>query len=399
MKTSFSTMLVILVAAALCTQGATSLTGKVTDQSGTPLSNVVVRVCNKGLSTLTDTAGYYLFYIPATGTVNPVRRPINASGFAVKKTKLSLTLAKRQAVTAALYNLQGRQVVAIVKNELEEGAHDIALPLEAMKNRIVILRVSAGPSVYCVRFVNGNPDAGASAPLLAEGTNGLARELADPVIDTLAASRYGYTAVHILLTSYSGNLPIVLKPANTFFLAPDTGASKCHDESVSFNGGIPQTIHVCGSIAISRTYADSMGMRLLRLAESLPPDTAELFKVMPDQEKQAIPPSEKNGVWWCLTINMRIAYAITDKAVKYYADSTLDMIARGGGPLQMTYNADVKYYDTYDTYAQVYVAQMSLTFQEGIGFSKQRIVVFDKNGKLLNILGDGVPQVTIYEYW
>jgi hypothetical protein len=398
MKKYFFSIIILIAAATVCAQSVAILIGKVTDQSGTPLSNVVVRVCNQGLSTLTDNAGYYQFFIPTTGTVNPVRRPVNASGFAVTKTKLSLTLAKRQAVTAALYDLQGRQVVAIVKNELEEGAHDIALPFEAMKNRIVILRVSAGPSVHCVRFVNGNPDAGAFAPLPAEGSRGLARDLADPVVDTLAASRYGYSAVHILLTSYSGNLPIVLKPAATFFLAPDTGVSKCHDESFfPPGGGTPQMIRVCASIAISRTYADSTCMRMLRLAESLPPDTAELFKVMPDQEKQAIPPSEKNGVWWCLTINMRIPYAITDKAVKYYADSTLDWFARGGGPLQMTYNADVKYYDTYDTYAQVYVAHLSLAFQGGIGFSKQRIVVFDKNGKLLNILGDGVPQVTIYD--
>lgn len=396
-------MLAILAIATLSAQGATSLTGKVTDQSGAPIPGVVIRVCNKGISTITDSAG--IFNIQTTGVVNSGRRPGNTAEFGVTKTRLSFALAAKQTVTADLFDLRGRQIAAIVKNELGAGTHDIALPLAAMRNHVVMLRVTAGSSVYYAKFVNGNPDAGASAPLLAEGTSGLARELADPVIDTLAASRYGYTAVHLLLTSYSGNLPIVLKPANTFFLAPDTGVSKCYDVSVSFYGGIPQVIHVCGSIAIRRTYDDSIGMRMLRLAESTPPDTAELFKVMPPQ---GIPAAEKNSVWWCNIIQgMRIAYAITDKALKYYADSTLDMIARGGTP-QMTYNANVKYYENYSydslMSSQVYVAQMSLIFQNhgywaGFKFSKQRIVVFDKNGKLLSISGDGEPQVTIFESW
>jgi hypothetical protein len=398
MKTSFSTMLVILVAAALCTQGATSLTGKVTDQSGTPLSNVVVWVCNEGLSTITDYAG--IFNIQTTGVVSPDRRHVNTAEFGVTKTRLSLALAARQTVTADLFDLRGRHIAAIVKSEFGAGIHNIALPQAAMRNHVVLLRVTAGSSVFSTKYVNGNPEAGASASLVSAEHRPLGRVLADPVVDTLAASRYGYAAVHILLTSYSGDFPIVL--ANTFFLAPDTGANKCHDESYFPPLGTPQIIHVCASIAISRTYADSTCMRLLRLAETLPPDTAELFKVMPPQVKQEIPPAEKNGVWWYQIINgARIAYAITDKAVKYYADSTLDKIASGSliTP-QMTYNGDVKYYENYGydslTYSQVYVAQMSLYFRNNsvmyfVGFSKQRIVVFNKNGQVLKIYGDSEP--------
>jgi hypothetical protein len=396
MKTSCSAMFAMLAAAVFSIQGATSLTGKVTDQGGAPLSGVVIRVCNKGITAITDSAG--IFNIQTTGVVTPGGRPGSTAEFGVTKTRLSLALTARQTVTADLFDLQGRLIAAIVKNELGAGTHDIALPMAAMRNRVVMLRVAAGSSVYCTRFVNGNPEAGASARLVSSERGALARELAAPVVDTLAASRYGYAAVHILLTSYSGDFPIVLKPANTFFLAPDTGASK------SYYSGMPYNVLITTSVAIHRTYADSMAMRLLRLAESTPPDTAELFKVMNSQVKQAIPPAEKNGVWWCNVLGgVRVAYAITDKAVKYYADYTLDRIARGGGVTKMTYIADLKYYENYgsasDTYSQVYVAQMSLTFQEGIGFSKQRIVVFDKNGLLLKIYGDGEPGITVYDYW
>jgi hypothetical protein len=387
-------MFAICAIAALSTQGATSLTGKVTDQGGAPLYGVVIRICNEGLSTITDSAG--IFNIQTTGVVNPSGRLGNAVEFGVTKTKISLALATRQTLSADLFDLQGRRIAAIVKNEFSAGIHNIALPQDAMRNHVVLLRVTAGSSVYCARFVNGNPEAGASARLMSAERNPLGRVLADAVVDTLAASRYGYAAVHIPLTSYSGDFPIVL--ANTFFLAPDTGAS------ISHYSGMPNNILLTASVAIHRTYADSMAMRLLRLAESTPPDTAELFKVMNSQAKQAIPPAEKNGVWWWNVIGgVRVAYAITDKAVKYYADHTLDRIARGGGVTQMTYNTDLKYYDNYgyasDTYTQVYVAQMSLTFQEGIGFSKQRIVVFDKNGQLLKIYGDGEPAIAIYDFW
>lgn len=162
------------------------------------------------------------------------------------------------------------------------------------------------------------------------------------------------------------------------------------------------------TVTIVRSAGDDAGRALIARAEGLQPDRAELVKAAGD-----LPLPREGKVWWCREqFGIRIPYAVTGDAVTYYAG-----LVTGYGKTRMKryaepssalkYVAAVKRHERFEldgkTWQNVHVVTLRLEFRqsfcasgtEAFGFTKERTVVFDAQGKVLQVSGDGVTDVPV----
>jgi hypothetical protein len=162
------------------------------------------------------------------------------------------------------------------------------------------------------------------------------------------------------------------------------------------------------TVTILRTARDDAGRDLIARAEGLQPDRAELAKAAGD-----VPLPREGKVWWFREqFGIRLPYGVTGDAVAYYTG-----VVTGYGKMSMKryaepssalkYTAAVKRHERFEldgkTWQNVYVVTLKLEFRqsfcatgtEAFGFTKERTVVFDKEGKVLHVSGDGVTDVPV----
>lgn len=165
-------------------------------------------------------------------------------------------------------------------------------------------------------------------------------------------------------------------------------------------------------ITIQREAADENEKKLIAAAEKSLPDAAALAKsVIKDESGLAKPQA---GAWWNKEIlGIRIPYALTADAVQYYSDLVKDYgqqkLVRFTQPSSgFTYQAKVSKHAAYEidgkSLENVTVVTMTMKFHQnfvasvadGFQFGKSRIVVFDKDGKILHVKGDGDTEVPVF---
>lgn len=162
------------------------------------------------------------------------------------------------------------------------------------------------------------------------------------------------------------------------------------------------------TVVIVRSASDDAGRALIARAEGLQPDRAELAKAAGDV---SLPREGK--VWWFREqFGIRLPYTVTGDAVTYYTG-----LVTGYGKTRMKryaepssalkYTAAVKRHERFEldgkSWQNVDVVTLKLEFRqsfcatgtEAFGFTKDRTVVFDKEGKLLHVSGDGVTDVPV----
>jgi len=162
------------------------------------------------------------------------------------------------------------------------------------------------------------------------------------------------------------------------------------------------------TVTIVRSASDEAGRGLIARAEGLQPDRAELVKAAGD-----VPLPREGKVWWCREqFGIRIPYAVTGDAVTYYTG-----LVTGYGKTRMKryaepssalkYAAAVKRHERFEldgkTWQNVDVVTLKLEFRqsfcasgtEAFGFTKERTVVFDAQGKVLHVSGDGATDVPV----
>lgn len=160
---------------------------------------------------------------------------------------------------------------------------------------------------------------------------------------------------------------------------------------------------------IQRVAADDHEKKLIAAAEKSLPDAAALAKAV-GNDAAAKPQS---GPWWNKEVlGVRIPFAVTADAVQYYSDLVKNYgqqkLVRYSPPSsEFTYHAKVSKPDTFDlngkSLENVTVVTMTMKFRqmfaatvaEGFHFEKSRIVVFDKDGKILGTQGDGDVEVPV----
>jgi hypothetical protein len=162
------------------------------------------------------------------------------------------------------------------------------------------------------------------------------------------------------------------------------------------------------TVVIVRSASDDAGRSLIVRAEGLQPDRAELAKAAGDV---SLPREGK--VWWFREqFGIRLPYAVTGDAVTYYTG-----LVTGYGKTRMKryaepssalkYTAAVKRHERFEldgkSWQNVDVVTLKLEFRqsfcatgtEAFGFTKDRTVVFDAQGKVLHVSGDGVTDVPV----
>jgi hypothetical protein len=147
---------------------------------------------------------------------------------------------------------------------------------------------------------------------------------------------------------------------------------------------------------------------LIARAEAVCPDRDAVLEVYGFFDDERDIPGEDECLWWHDVFDgVRIAYAITDEAIAYYAEVAADMRDDGRfGPeflrwlsSRLRYTAGVRFSQDFVSptaiYFDVYVVEMELSwsatcgFACAHGFTRQRTVVFDEEGNLLEVLYDG----------
>lgn len=162
------------------------------------------------------------------------------------------------------------------------------------------------------------------------------------------------------------------------------------------------------TITIDRAAKDPKESALIAAAEAAVPDAAALKKAIGDG-----PAPEDASQWWCgETLGIRIPFALTGDAVRYYSALVegyrKQELERYSEPSSSVgYHATVERHAEFEldgkAYKDVQVVTLKLAFSqhfaatvtEGMDFQKQRTAVFDASGKLLALSGDGATQAAV----
>ena len=167
-------------------------------------------------------------------------------------------------------------------------------------------------------------------------------------------------------------------------------------------------------ITIARQYESEEEARLIQMAESVYPNREDVLAVEGHFLKdKSIPAGEE--LWWYDAFDgVRVPYAITGDAVRYYRDLTLafrkgDLAGSNGIRMlksELHYAAAVARHEHYKSggreFRDVSVVTMKLSWSQYCGgecamsfHQKGRIVVFDAAGKIVAVLLDGVTPFAV----
>lgn len=175
-------------------------------------------------------------------------------------------------------------------------------------------------------------------------------------------------------------------------------------------------------VVITREAADAKQTAMIAAAEAAQPSKETLRQAAeaPDRNDPLGLAQPKGGkvpvgdkVWWYKELlGIRIPCAITADAVTYYSDLVekygKQVLKRHAEPSsRLDYHANIKFHKEFKlgdkTFNGVHVVTLKLTFDqnfaatatEGMHFQKERVVVLDAKGKVLDISGDGPTEVPI----
>jgi hypothetical protein len=163
-------------------------------------------------------------------------------------------------------------------------------------------------------------------------------------------------------------------------------------------------------VSVKRISTDEAGAKLIAAAEELPHDGIGPDPVEPGEPRLETPPKEQ---WWQKEeLGIKIPFAITKDAIAYYSE-----LVTGYGKQatkrymepssNFTYEAKVAKQTEFSidgkTFKDVSVVTMEMKFMESfaattteaLSFEKRRTVVFDGDGKVLHVSGDGPTEAAI----
>lgn len=159
-------------------------------------------------------------------------------------------------------------------------------------------------------------------------------------------------------------------------------------------------------VKIERVMTRADDAKWITAAESIPADATAVLAAARQKDVNAAV-GEKQ--WWYMESgDVHIPHALTGEAVTYYSALVTDCGKRVvKGYLKpssyFAYKASVAEHAEFTlddkNFQNVTVVTLSMKLRHGsdtsISFSKQRVIVFDKDGKALHISGDGETQVMI----
>jgi hypothetical protein len=168
------------------------------------------------------------------------------------------------------------------------------------------------------------------------------------------------------------------------------------------------------TLAIRREFADSTEARLLGIAEATYPPRDDLIMLSVVHRTEIGPDTTRVPMWWYDGVGVhRVPYAVTAGALDYYVKLTdrsrshnfWGAFARSLFWTDLNYKASVSHHEEYyagaERYEDVYVAEITLAwgYDEGtfVPISRaHRIVILNRDGKVLMVDGDGAVQESVW---
>jgi hypothetical protein len=210
--TAFATM-------AFSQDSASSVTisGRVTDPNGKPLTNTLVRMGVGMLYTTTDSNGYYALGV---GKVNVIQNKAAGGNAFVQPEftggKVLLSLPQSDArVRVSMYDLGGRFVKDILNGRLAKGNYAVSVDTRNLSSRCYLLRITINGVSYVLKVSSLTRGSVETAIQSLSGTEGRLEKLA-AVVDTLHATEPGYSLGITPITSLSGTYNFTLTKNNTW---------------------------------------------------------------------------------------------------------------------------------------------------------------------------------------
>ena len=179
---------------------------------------------------------------------------------------------------------------------------------------------------------------------------------------------------------------------------------------------VPADDKAAYKVRIERDAKDAKFQALIEKAESLYPLPEKVLVAA----RKPLGPAKGELLWWCKDFDgIRIPFAVTANAVVYYQNALQEFgkgdFSRSHGIKMLTaslgYSATAKDYDEWEytdettrkkeKFTKVSVVLLVLRWSQycgnlcAMGFGKQRFVVFDPNGNVLAIRGDGQASVMV----
>lgn len=171
--------------------------------------------------------------------------------------------------------------------------------------------------------------------------------------------------------------------------------------------------------SIEKIAENQFEKELIEKAEAEYPSRDSVLAAVFPWQHDLIP---ETGYWWYRSFDgIYLPFAITIDAIEYY-ENFIDLLAVKGQDdfyesAELEYRAEVTFHDSFEIYEpgynyptpeqllgsfeDVYVVEMSLRLQYEcfvhcyLGMGHTRIVVFDKDGNLLEIFYDGIQPVIV----
>ncbi|MFC1582760.1 hypothetical protein ACFL4W_04405 [Planctomycetota bacterium] len=167
--------------------------------------------------------------------------------------------------------------------------------------------------------------------------------------------------------------------------------------------------HARYKTVIQRNCRNGFEAHLIKTAENEVPDRARVEAAMDRDIRRALKEDEKRVWWYGTNQHIRLPYAITREAIGYFA---AQVAAGRKGKINLefpkeehassfVYHADVAYREDFKwsgvTFEKAWVVEMRLRYDERIQEERLRLarfrtVVFDTEGQVLMVTGDGARQ-------
>jgi len=163
--------------------------------------------------------------------------------------------------------------------------------------------------------------------------------------------------------------------------------------------------------SIQRAAANDAEKKLIAAAEKSPPNAAALLEAIRKEDDKTQPLA---GQWWNKEVcGIRIPFAITADAVDYYTQlvngyAQKKLVRYAQPSSAFAYQTKAAQHDRYEldgkSFENITVVTLAMSFQqsfaatvaEGFSFEKKREVVFDKDGKIIHVSGDGDIEVPVF---
>ncbi|MFW5959880.1 MAG: carboxypeptidase-like regulatory domain-containing protein [Chitinivibrionales bacterium] len=203
------TVLVLLCWYMIPAQISVDISGRVEDQSGQPLSGAVITLDKGDTTVTTDSEGMY----EITGVISPVLHSVPDLGVSravINRNQLSLSVEQNVDVRAEVFDVRGREIGVPVSERLLPGEYTFSILNRPEASGAYILRLAVGSEVSSFRLMNlrGRPGIETGHRSEKPVEQGIAKSAA--VLDTVNASKAGYTRSSAQVTSWDGVYDFVL---------------------------------------------------------------------------------------------------------------------------------------------------------------------------------------------